>query len=498
MTKKRCLFWHRKDLRINNNIGLAKAIRKDHFTFGVYILDPLILEPKIQNQKISPAKEWFIYKSLLELEKNWLNKNHSKLYILKGNPLNIIPKLAITLKINKVFWNINIEPYERGRDLEVENKLNLLGIETFKSWDNLIIEPENIKSKENKPYKIFTPFKNNWIAQYSSHQNYNKQDNNKISMNLDDDSKKELKKVDLVLKDDSENAKKIIKDSINKSFFESSDSCPCIPGEQKSNLQLEDFFNSGAIYNYFLTRDVPYQKQTSKISAGLNIGTISIRRAWELSEQLKLDCSNNSIIKSINVWQNELIWREFYQHSLYHFPELAKGAFRKSWEKFPWENNYKWIELWERGLTGIPIIDAAMRELKHTGWMHNRCRMIVASFLVKDLICDWKFGENIFMKYLVDGDLAANNGGWQWGASSGVDTKPLRIFNPHTQTKKFDPLTKYIKRWIPELSNVSPEDLIRGSIGGPERRGYPKPIINHNYQQSKFREIYKNFKRNLH
>ncbi|MFM7465577.1 MAG: FAD-binding domain-containing protein, partial [Cyanobium sp.] len=190
------------------------------------------------------------------------------------------------------------------------------------------------------------------------------------------------------------------------------------------------------------------------------------------------------------VWEQELAWREFYQQALFHFPELAEGPYRPQWRHFPWQNESEWLEAWREGLTGVPIVDAAMRQLKASGWMHNRCRMIVASFLVKDLICDWRLGEAAFMARLVDGDLAANNGGWQWSASSGMDPKPLRIFNPASQAAKFDAEATYIRQWLPELAHVATADLISGEIAPLERRGYPAPIVVHRQQQALFKQLY--------
>ncbi len=174
------------------------------------------------------------------------------------------------------------------------------------------------------------------------------------------------------------------------------------------------------------------------------------------------------------MWEQELAWREFYQQALFHFPELADGPYRAKWQRFPWENDAGRFQAWCDGLTGVPIVDAAMRQLNASGWMHNRCRMIVASFLVKDLICDWRMGERQFMRHLVDGDLAANNGGWQWSASSGMDPKPLRIFNPFTQAAKFDPEASYIRTWLPELRHVATADLISGAIAHPGAARLPR------------------------
>jgi deoxyribodipyrimidine photo-lyase len=233
---------------------------------------------------------------------------------------------------------------------------------------------------------------------------------------------------------------------------------------------------------------------TSSLSAALKFGTLSPRQAWAAAQQARAEVEAlggaAEALASIGVWEQELAWREFYQQALFHFPELAKGPYRPQWKQFPWENDPVRLEAWQQGLTGMPIIDAAMRQLAASGWMHNRCRMIVASYLVKDLIVDWRLGEAHFMRHLVDGDLAANNGGWQWSASSGMDPKPLRIFNPATQASKFDPEARYIRHWLPELKHVSTRDLLSGEIAPLERRGYPAPVVNHKLQQARFKALY--------
>ena len=233
---------------------------------------------------------------------------------------------------------------------------------------------------------------------------------------------------------------------IKKTNFLGHDICPCKPGENAANKLLERFFLSEKITSYDSKRDFPAINGTSYLSASLRFGTISIKNIWKKTLNISQRKTNLKELISIETWQKEILWREFYQHCLFNFPELEKGPYRKKWNSFRWGNNKDWYRAWCDGYTGVPIVDAAMRQLKNSGWMHNRCRMIVASFLVKDLICDWKLGEKYFMNLLVDGDLAANNGGWQWSASSGMDTKPLRIFNPYTQSIKFDSLCKYIKK----------------------------------------------------
>jgi len=261
-------------------------------------------------------------------------------------------------------------------------------------------------------------------------------------------------------------------------------------GEAAAAQQLQAFCDGGPLLSYEPGRNMPGEAGTSGLSAALKFGTLSPRQAWDAAQQAKALARSDEQRESIQVWEQELAWREFYQQALFHFPELADGPYRPQWKLFPWENDPERYQAWCDGLTGMPIIDAAMRQLNESGWMHNRCRMIVASYLVKDLICDWRLGETAFMARLVDGDLAANNGGWQWSASSGMDPKPLRIFNPATQASKFDPDGDYIRSWLPELKHVNTKDLLSGEITPMERRGYPAPIVSHKKQQAHFKALY--------
>ena len=271
--------------------------------------------------------------------------------------------------------------------------------------------------------------------------------------------------------------------------FKGTEICPCRPGEAAAFEQLSRFCD-GALYGYEPDRNFPGTAGTSYLSAALSVGTLSPRQAWCAAQDSREQARSEEHLQAIAVWEQELGWREFYQQALFHFPELADGPYREQWRRFPWENNEDWFDFWKEGQTGMPIIDAAMRQLNQTGWMHNRCRMIVASYLVKDLICDWRWGERAFMELEVDGDLAANNGGWQWSASSGMDPKPLRIFNPATQASKFDSAGEYIRQWVPELRHVNTKDLLSGEIGALERRDYPEPLVDHKKQQAKFKALY--------
>ncbi|MCP9796241.1 FAD-binding domain-containing protein, partial [Cyanobium sp. Lug-B] len=265
-------------------------------------------------------------------------------------------------------------------------------------------------------------------------------------------------------------------------------------GEAAAMAQLQAFaeggVNGGPLAASEPGRNLPGEAGTSALSAALSVGTLSPRQAWAAARGARALARSAEALTSIGVWEQELAWREFYQQALFHFPELAEGPYRPQWKVFPWENDPERLRAWREGCTGFPIVDAAMRQLNTSGWMHNRCRMIVASFLVKDLICDWRQGEQVFMQRLVDGDLAANNGGWQWSASSGMDPRPLRIFNPATQASKFDPEATYIRRWLPELAHVATADLISGAIGPLERRDYPEPIVSHKVQQARFKALH--------
>lgn len=212
-----------------------------------------------------------------------------------------------------------------------------------------------------------------------------------------------------------------------------------------------------------------------------------------MTEEIEVDIRTEEEQISLTTWRQELAWREFYQHVLFFFPELAERAYQTRMTGFPWQNNKDYFAAWCEGKTGYPIVDAAMRQLNQTGWMHNRCRMIVASFLTKDLLINWQWGERYFMQKLIDGDQTANNGGWQWSASSGMDPRPLRIFNPASQAKNYDPDAQYIRQWLPELADLSTAELITGTIapGKCKDRDYVLPIVNHNEQQKKFKEYYK-------
>ncbi len=478
MQNPRILFWYRKDLRVNDNEALTRALNLSKAITSIYIFD--------ENYSLdydSKSRSWFLLETLKELSEKWKNAG-SRLIILKGSPTSLIPLIAEKINSKYIFFNRGIEPYEITRDLKIKSIFENSNIEVINCWDHLLIDPSHISTGNKTPYTVYGPFFKKVKAKLNE-VDFSAKYNEKSKFIKLEDLKDSLKENKLI-----KNSSLILNDDHKLNEFQGKKICPCRPGEVAAEKLLERFYSSGKITTYNSKRDFPSENGTSFLSASLRFGTISIRKIWKETQDLNLLNKDSQQILSIETWQKELAWREFYQHCLFHFPELEKGPYRTKWDNFHWQNNQEWFNRWASGDTGVPIIDASMRQLNHSGWMHNRCRMIVASFLVKDLICNWQMGEKKFMELLVDGDLAANNGGWQWSASSGMDPKPLRIFNPHTQTKKFDPLCRYIKFWVPELSQIDNSEIISGNISKLEKKNYPDPIVDHQVQQRIFKSLY--------
>lgn len=460
------LFWHRCDLRISDNIGLSAAKQKSSQVVGVFCLDENILH----RDDIAAARVKYMIGCIAELQENY-QKLGSELLIVQGKPDQVIPQLAKNLKAQAVYWNLDVEPYSRSRDRDVQTTLEQNNITVATFWDKLLHYPGEVTTKSDEPYKVYTPFWRNWYQQA------------KPSIAPKISSLQGLGKTKVKESIDLPTAEKL--------GFEWDNPLLLAPGEKAAQNQLESFCDR-AITEYDEQRNYPGVAGTSLLSAALKFGAIGIRTVWQATIEALDNCRSEEAEKNITTWQQELAWREFYQHCLYFFPELAKGAYRQEFKNFPWDNNEKHFQAWCEGKTGYPIVDAAMRQLNEVGWMHNRCRMIVASFLTKDLIIDWRWGEKYFMQKLYDGDLSANNGGWQWSASSGMDPKPLRIFNPASQAQKFDPEAEYIRQWLPELRSIDTEYLVTGKISKAERDrcNYPQPIVDHKVQQRQFKELY--------
>ncbi|YAI82159.1 MAG: FAD-binding domain-containing protein [cyanobacterium endosymbiont of Rhopalodia sterrenbergii] len=469
------IFWHRKDLRISDNIGLSKTRQQSSKVIGVFCFDTNILE----RDDIAPVRITYMIGCLKELEQSYRELG-SKLLFTKGNPSQVIPHLAESIQAELVFWNWDVEPYSRKRDKQVIEALEEKGIKSKSYWDQLLHSPEEIMNQSGSPYKVYTPF---W-------KNLSQQEKSSIPNPLN--SLEGLTDIEL---EQAKIAGTIELPSATELGFNWSNHLVLSPGETAAKERLE-FFCNYAINSYQETRNFPAIEGTSQLSTALKFGAIGIRTVWQATVGVYENSRSDETRENIETWQKELAWREFYQHCLYFFPELAERPYRKEFEAFPWDNNEDNFQFWCEGKTGYPIVDAAMRQLNETGWMHNRCRMIVASFLTKDLIINWQWGEKYFMQKLIDGDLASNNGGWQWSASTGMDPKPLRIFNPASQAQKYDPNGEYIRQWLPELNFLDTECLVTGKISPLDcySCGYPQPIENHDKQQREFKQRYKKVK----
>ena len=487
MTAPRTLFWHRRDLRLADNTGLQAAAALGPAVTGVYVLDPAILNPPAELPPMAPARLWFLVESLVELQQRWRDAG-SRLLVVTGDPVQRLPQLAALLEAAAVVWSRDVEPYARERDRQVARALQSFGRKVLVDWDQLLVAPELLKTGGGDPYRVYGPFLRNWRGQVERSEPGTVEAPTGL-IDLDAVCVEALQTAAGELGRLCAEGQRELEQLRSGHGFQGTDLCPCRPGEAAAAGQLAAFVD-GPLLGYEPDRNFPGMPGTSFLSAALSVGTVSPRQAWCAAQESKEVARSDEQRHAITVWEQELGWREFYQQALFHFPELADGPYREQWRRFPWDNNQDWFDFWKDGQTGMPIIDAAMRQLNQTGWMHNRCRMIVASFLVKDLICDWRWGERAFMELEVDGDLAANNGGWQWSASSGMDPKPLRIFNPATQSSKFDADGDYIRRWLPELRHVNTKDLLSGDIGALERRGYPEPLIDHKKQQARFKALY--------
>uniref|UniRef100_B8HRX8 Deoxyribodipyrimidine photo-lyase n=1 Tax=Cyanothece sp. (strain PCC 7425 / ATCC 29141) TaxID=395961 RepID=B8HRX8_CYAP4 len=470
------LFWHRRDLRIADNVGLAAARQRTAKVVGVFCLDPNLLE----RDDVAPARVAYMIGSLQHLQQQYVQSG-SQLLILHQQPTIAIPQLATALQAKAVFWNWDVEPYSQERDRTVQTALETVGIEVQNFWDQLLHPPAAIKTGSGEAYTVFSPFWRNWSRQPKEPP----VPSLATATGLTPTEQQAADQVGAI-------ALPTAKDL----GFIWDTPLPLEPGETAAQERLEQFCQR-AIYAYQQERNFPATTGTSQLSAALKFGVLGIRTVWATTQSALESSRSQEAEDSIQTWQQELAWREFYQHALYWFPALAEGAYRQPFKTFPWQNRPDYFQAWCEGRTGYPIVDAAMRQMNTIGWMHNRCRMIVASFLTKDLLIDPRWGEKYFMQKLVDGDLAANNGGWQWSASSGMDPKPLRIFNPASQSQKFDPEADYIREWLPELRSVETADLVTGKISLEERDrcGYPLAIVDHHHQQRLFKQLYEQQKR---
>ncbi len=406
------VFWFRRDLRLNDNIGLSEALKGDLPVLPVFIFDTDITDELPEDD----ARISFIYEHLTEIDKK-LRKSGSGLLCQKGKTKDVWIDLLDTYEVGAVFCNEDYEPFAISRDEALSKWLNEQGVDMYLFKDQVIFAKNEVMKPDGSPYTVFTPYKKQWVKKF------------------DDMPQMKVAKPKL------------------KNCVEAGYKFPSLGdlGFKESTIKARPYDITN-LDNYAEDRSFPARDKTSYLSVHLRFGTVSIR---EIVEQTK----------SNEVFLSELIWREFFMQILYHFPKVVTDNFKAKYDSLKWRNDEDEFEKWKKGETGYPLVDAGMRELNATGYLSNRVRLVVAGFLCKHLLIDWRWGEAYFAEKLLDYELSSNNGNWQWCAGTGSDAAPyFRLFNPMTQAKKFDPKNEYISKWIPSLD---PND-------------YPEPMVDHN------------------
>ncbi len=422
------VFWFRRDLRLQDNAGLYHALKARVPVLPIFIFDSEILEDLKDKRD---ARVTFIYNQLEKISA-LLQKEKSDILIQYGKPEEVYTKLLKEYTVKAVYANHDYEPYAIKRDADVKALLNKKGIEFYTYKDQVVFEKNEVLSATGTPYKVYTPYKNKWLSQLT----------------------------DFYLKPYPTEKYSANFYKTNPFNFPSMES---IGLEKTENVLPSETVSQGLIKKYDQQRDYPFIEGTSRFGIHFRFGTLSIREKVAKAKVLN------------EVWLSELIWREFFMQLLFHFPQVVTEPFSEKFKKVKWRYDEHDFKKWCEGTTGYPLVDAGMRELNATGHMHNRVRMVVASFLTKHLLLDWRMGEAYFAEKLLDYDLASNNGNWQWSAGTGADAQPyFRIFNPTSQQQKFDPDFIYIKKWVPEFGTSA----------------YPSPMIEHKAATARAKEAF--------
>ena len=416
------IFWFRRDLRLEDNVGLAEALNQNTEVLPLFIFDESIISELPDND----PRVNFIYDSIKTLDDK-LKEQGSGMLVKKGDPLDVWKELINSYNIKAVYSNRDYEPYALQRDKSVEDLLQAHGIGFFQFKDQVIFEKAEVVKDNGEPYHVFTPYKNKWLRQYDHQLPPEKPDLDKFAKH-----NKKFPKLETL-------------------------------GFIESKIKVKPY-NLSVAPQYELDRNFPYKDGGTFLGPHLRFGTVSVRylveKFWSVSQVLL----------------SELIWREFFMQILFHYPKVVHNNFKSKYDNVVWNNNQADFERWCNGETGYPMVDAGMRELNQTGYMHNRVRMITAGFLCKHLLIDWRWGEAYFASKLLDYELSSNNGNWQWAAGTGCDAAPyFRIFNPIEQLKKFDKHLTYVRKWIPEYEGF----------------GYPEPMIDHKFARERALSTYK-------
>ncbi len=458
------IWWIRRDLRLSDNQALMTALGHASVVVPVFILDPKLLN----SHQMAQNRVAFLFEGLEALDTD-LRKRGSALILRKGNPLEVLSSLMLECEATSIFAQADVSPYARQRDEGVRRELPLMltpGITAH--------PPELLTKPDGSPYTVFTPFTRRWR-----------------SLPFPDkplpapDWRSELPQVA----------------SLNMQDLPRYTGLNNFPAGETEALRRLEAFTDSDINHYAQARDRMDLEGTSQLSPYLRFGMVSARQAAWAAREADVRAKDSIARMGAETWLNELIWREFYATVLDYFPAVLSTAFKPELRNIHWRDDPAGFTAWAEGRTGYPVVDAAMRQLNATGWMHNRARMIAASFLVKDLLIDWQYGEQYFMQHLLDGEPASNNGGWQWTAGTGTDSAPyFRIFNPVLQGKKFDPHGNYVRRWVAELSNVPDEFIhmpwlmpgdIQARVGCVIGKNYPGPIVDHVMARKRVLEAYR-------
>ena len=477
---KRIVHWFRRDLRLDDNAALSEATHHTERVIPVFVLEAALRT----GPDVGAARLAFLLDSVRSLQIS-LRHSGSELVVAQGRSEEVLPRLCQELKVEAVFCNQRYEPYARARDNRVAAALSEVGVGFQSFKDAVVWEELEVVTQAGHPYTVFTPYSKAWKAKTKERSTGSKRSLRNFEM---DQGK-------------LEQAKSLTTRGLNGICQE----LPTGPdafghplahpipsvGEPEAKRVLSRFL-SGPVFEYGTARDYPAQDGTSRLSAHLRAGTIGIRRILRELEEARAGATAAQQ-KNCDTFLNELIWREFYLQVLANFPHVVKGSFRRQYDGLAWSENQAHYEAWGAGQTGYPIVDAAMRCLNATGWMHNRLRMITAMFLTKDLLLNWQQGERYFMHKLIDGDMAANNGGWQWSAGTGTDAAPyFRIFNPTAQGKRFDPDGAFVRQWVPELANVPGARVHEPwKLVSADRPSYPQRIVLHEEQRAKCLAMYR-------
>ena len=456
------IHWFRSDLRLEDNASLAYVSRVADEVIPLFVVDDHLV------RKLDPTHpRWIFMLDCLRSLRHSLRATGSDLVVLRGQPAEVICRLCAEHDVALVSWNRDYSPYAKRRDRDVEDALRNIGVRTQSFKDRVGFEAAEVRKNDGGAFRIFTPYKRRWRTLLP-------QLLYEPGVTVRSRPCPEVKNQET--------------QTLAEPDYSSLLELPAA-SESAAKGRLVEFLQS-SVGNYEAHRDYPDRDGTSRLSAYLRFGVISIRTCLKVAKDA---LSNDSrLAPGLNAWVDQLIWRDFYHCILDEFPTVLRGPFKAEYANIQWDNNETHFRSWCEGTTGYPFIDAAMRQLNRSGWMHNRARMVVASFLSKDLLIDWRWGESYFMARLIDGDPASNNGGWQWAASTGTDAQPyFRIFNPTLQGQKFDPLGGYVKRWVDELADIPAKNVHYPHQTGVSLADYPMPIVDHKSQRLVAIERYK-------